>query len=190
MKPKGGASRPNRPPAGGSVWGVPQATVFDEGWLRVLFEQPRVDVRVKVAQVRGVPEIVALHIDPADPLKAGDRPTVITSAMTHRIPLRQLKGEYLKMSRPPWASEPDTFWEAPRRGPFPLPPERVQEVAEIYRRAVDAGKSPLQAIKDAYHISRATASKYIKRARKAGFLGPARPGRSGEDIEPQRESRA
>lgn len=182
MKPQGGTSGPKPRSPGSSPWGVPAFTIFDDGWLRVLFDHPRVDVMVKVEHVRGVPEIVALHVDASDPLTAGGVPAVITSTVIHRIPLRQLKDEYRKLSSPSYGKEPHNFWQTPRRGPTPLPLERFREVAVIYRQAVAEGSSPLQAIKDRFHVERATASKYIKRAREEKFLGPARSGRPGEDL--------
>jgi hypothetical protein len=73
-------------------------------------------------------------------------------------------------------------------------PERVKEalrvadaaganlegVAALYREAHALGRSARQEIAEAFDISPSTAAKRIMAARKAGLLGPARPGKAGE----------
>jgi hypothetical protein len=58
--------------------------------------------------------------------------------------------------------------------------DELVEIAAIYRAAVTEGKAPTEAVKDAKHVSRAQASRWIARARAEGILGPARRGLGGE----------
>jgi hypothetical protein len=64
----------------------------------------------------------------------------------------------------------------------------LPEVAQIYRANV-ATKGTRQAICDHFHVSPATAARAIERARKAGHLRPAIPGRAGEAPEPEKSRR-
>lgn len=70
--------------------------------------------------------------------------------------------------------------KAPRRG-LPLTDDELREVADIYREAVARGdRSPTRAVGEAKHAARSTAARWVGKARKKGFLGPAMPGRAGE----------
>ena len=61
-----------------------------------------------------------------------------------------------------------------------LPDELLEEVARVYRYALGRGWPPTNAVKKALNVSRPTAGRYVVRARRAGLLGPARPGVAGE----------
>lgn len=56
----------------------------------------------------------------------------------------------------------------------------LRRVAATYRAAHRAGLPPTQAVMEGEHVSRAQAGRLVKRARGAGFLGPAAPRKSGE----------
>lgn len=61
------------------------------------------------------------------------------------------------------------------------PSERLKRAAGIYRQAVKLGDNPVNAVmRDLDIKSKSTAAKIVVRARKAGYLGPAKPGRAGE----------
>jgi hypothetical protein len=63
----------------------------------------------------------------------------------------------------------------------PITPDRLTEVARVYRDALADGRHPTQAVADELHISDAYARKLVSRARDEGSLGPALGrGRAGE----------
>ena len=55
----------------------------------------------------------------------------------------------------------------------------MRKVAATYKAALAAGEGPTQAIAHQEYVSRSTASRWVKEARKAGHLGPATPRRAG-----------
>lgn len=67
----------------------------------------------------------------------------------------------------------------PRRG-APLTDRDLIQVARIYRAAMERGDPPTKMLADRMKVGRATASRWIKRARNDGHLGEAIPGRAGE----------
>ena len=68
----------------------------------------------------------------------------------------------------------------PRRG-IPLSDDELREVATIYRGALAEGRRPTKAVMQAMHVGRATASRWLARARQRGHLGNVpRPGVAGE----------
>lgn len=84
--------------------------------------------------------------------------------------------------RPPGAAERAAIYaehadggRKPRRG-VPVTDDQLATVAKVYREAMDAGDPPTLAVAGAYGVARSTAARWIQRARKGGFLGPARPG--------------
>lgn len=56
----------------------------------------------------------------------------------------------------------------------------LEEVAAAYRLASLLGEPPTQTVADRFAVSRATAGRWILKAREAGHLGDALPGRAGE----------
>jgi hypothetical protein len=72
--------------------------------------------------------------------------------------------------------------ERPRPGPKPKSDAHLQRVARIYRAAIERGtRAPREAIVDEFTVAYSTASKWIRDARRRGFLGPAiAPGTAGE----------
>lgn len=67
----------------------------------------------------------------------------------------------------------------PRSG-APLTDDDLQNVADLYRAALADGRPPTQTIANEMHASRATAARWVARARERGLLGAAIPGRAGE----------
>jgi len=83
----------------------------------------------------------------------------------------------------------DAFTENQNRGLRSVPLNRrrnrithqhLQEVAEVYRGAWDAGAPPTQAVANHFAVSHSTAAHYVSRAREAGVLRPAKNSRGGE----------
>ena len=67
----------------------------------------------------------------------------------------------------------------PRRG-IAVSDDDLREIAVIYRAALAEQRRPTKAVMEAMHVSLATASRWVARARDLGYLGPARPGAAGE----------
>jgi hypothetical protein len=60
-----------------------------------------------------------------------------------------------------------------------LTDEFLAEVSDIYRQHVATGK-PSKAVAEHFHYTNASARRVVREARLRGLLGPARPGRGGE----------
>ncbi len=70
----------------------------------------------------------------------------------------------------------------PRQG-IPVSEDDLREVATVYRAAVTARQPPTRAVMERWNVARATASRWIARARADGYLGKAQPGKAGELID-------
>ena len=113
-----------------------------------------------------------------------------------RLPLRELVDEVVDQAallgeeRLPTKAEREAFGGElaatfPRAEPGKrLPDELLEEVARVYRYALQRGLPPTEAVKEALDVSRSTAGRYVVRARRAGLLGRASPGVAGE-LEPK-----
>ena len=69
---------------------------------------------------------------------------------------------------------------ARRRTRSRITDEELIRVAEVYRAAYSSA-GPTKAVADELHLTRVTAGRHVKLARKRGFLGPTRPRVAGED---------
>ena len=58
--------------------------------------------------------------------------------------------------------------------------EHLEQVARVYRQALDTGIPPKKAVSAELHASTSTAGRWISQARKRGILGPTMPGKKGE----------
>jgi hypothetical protein len=67
-----------------------------------------------------------------------------------------------------------------RRGRVGMTDEFYGHVAEQYRALVARGERPTTGLARAQGVGRSTASRWVREARKRGFLGPAMPRRAGE----------
>jgi hypothetical protein len=56
----------------------------------------------------------------------------------------------------------------------------LENVAQVYRQAIAERRHPKKAVQEAWHVSEATAGRYIMLARKRGYLGKTRRGKKGE----------
>jgi hypothetical protein len=54
----------------------------------------------------------------------------------------------------------------------------LEKVASIYRRALDQGEAPTEAVKTVLHGSRSSAGRWVEQARRRGFLPPTTAGRA------------
>jgi hypothetical protein len=102
---------------------------------------------------------------------------------------------------PAWEAEPGFApWDATlraireaRRQPRPgvlVSDDHLRQVEAAYRAAMAQGQPPTRAVMEQWHVARATASRWIARARDRGFLGAARQGVAGERTsDPKQEER-
>lgn len=69
--------------------------------------------------------------------------------------------------------------QARARGGRPkLDPKIYRDAAGIYEAALNRGASPRQAVVDEMHVAESTASRYIREARRLGFLPPTTRGKA------------
>ena len=61
-----------------------------------------------------------------------------------------------------------------------LTEDLLSEVAAVYRQAIAERRPPKKAVQAAWHVSEATAGRYIMRARQRGYLGRTVAGKKGE----------
>ena len=130
----------------------------------------------------GSPHCRALEV------RAGDDGDV-SSTILRGVPVAQLLSEVVtaaafKIAPPPTEDSapklaPDSYRET-QLHQTPLTDENLQQVATLYRAAVEQGDHPTETVANAMHVSRSTAARWVTRARKRGFLGPAMRGRGGE----------
>lgn len=172
--------------------------------VTVGFPQQRVQVTATVRDVDGVPQIVALEVQAHDPrswhpaphwtkgqqrqfrrmtqaMAANNPPTVISTDLLRAVPLRELLAAYLQMAPRPRLVDFDT--ELPPRtvGRERKTRQHYQEVAQVYRQALQQRRPPRVAIQQHFGVKRAAASLYIAKARDLGLLGDyPRPGIPGE----------
>jgi hypothetical protein len=64
-----------------------------------------------------------------------------------------------------------------------LTDDLLAEVAQVYRENVATGK-PSQAVAAHFNYTASSARRVVREARLRGLLGPARPGRGGEEALP------
>lgn len=184
------------------VQDAPPIAEVRDGWFA--FALPGIGwVWVALARVEGLQEIVGLRID-VDPMFAGesdphvlDLPAperrqwaidnappgaapmaVVTAERLRRIPLAELRAA--AAARLAGGDAFEAFRKVSRQQGKALPDKHYQQVADVYKAAVDRRQPPLRAVEDQWRISRAGAAKYVKRARELGFLGwPERRGVAG-----------
>lgn len=56
----------------------------------------------------------------------------------------------------------------------------LAEVADVYRKALESGQPPTQAVEKHFTTTHSTAARWVREARKAGALGPAQGPKAGE----------
>jgi hypothetical protein len=157
--------------------------------------------RVQILVLEGRPQCVRFESWTLDP----DRP--VTPEALHRFPLGQAIEEATLMASRPADQIPRrlVFWDSAEqaraertavrahyrqrpksRKPKKLTDEFLTEVADVYRKNVATGK-PSKAVQEHFHYTPASARRVVSEARRRDFLGPARPGRGGEQSQPKEE---
>lgn len=187
------AHHPLGPPIAGAL--------RSDGYLEIFFPYPAVRVAVLVEDVEGRPEIVGLEVKPVREIRTElaeewakvsealrprrskemerEVPFVLKSDILRQLPLRQLRDIYL-MEVANGKIDFQLLNPTVEHGPKPPSDELVRAVAETYSQALTSGTPILAAIQARHHIARATATKYIRLAREAGYLGwPSKKGSAG-----------
>ena len=77
--------------------------------------------------------------------------------------------------------------DAPRWTRRRMTTEHLEAVAAIYRKAWDVGQPPTMAVAAHFTVSHGTATRWVREARKARKLGPARIGAAGEFLSRRRK---
>lgn len=158
----------------------------------MIFGHPPLQVLVKIAEVDGLPQVEALRVEPQiETMVRGKtafsflgvpgpdpKPVAITSRLLRALPLGAVREKALGQTALSVTLGPIG---PPSQGPQPVPLAKLEQVAAIYRDAVDHGsRKPLSAIGDALGVKRSTAAKYVRLARERGLMGwPSRDGKPG-----------
>lgn len=100
----------------------------------------------------------------------------ITVELTRRIPLIKLEKEAKEKAFP--KPKFNATLQGAQRGST-LPDDLLEEVATIYKDALNYSVSPIKAVAEAFNISKSTAAKRVMLARKQGYLGKATRGKAG-----------
>ena len=160
--------------------------------------------RMQLAVIDGRPRCVQLVCWTVDATRT------VTPEALHRFPLGRLVEDAALMASRPSDEVPRSVerWESidqiraeraavaahHRQRPNgrkrkALTDEFLSEVAAVYRQHVATGK-PSKAVEEQFHYTAASARRVVREARLRGFLGPAHPGRGGEQSQPKEENDA
>lgn len=136
------------------------------------------NVTLEWATVNGAPQPTGISIA----LARGEG--TLNSSVLRELPIGALARYDLQHGAARVSSSRPNPQPAPKdRGPQrgqSLDPKILDQVARLYQQAVTTGVPPAMLIAHQFAISQSAAAKRIMAARKAGFLGPASPGKKGE----------
>jgi hypothetical protein len=139
-----------------------------------------------------------IGINPSGPvclrLTLAGSPSEPLSSTSIRVPLRELVdeivvelGAFAAAATATKKYDPEAFRRALAEAvaPHPEPGKRLPDVflasvADVYRYALKLGQPPVNAVAEAFNVSRSTAGRYVVRARRRGMLGEAITGKAGE----------
>ena len=147
--------------------------------LRSVGTQPAVSLKIEVRQGIPVCTEVKLRAHPDGPeIRPTDLKAVhVDSLVEQAVALCTLHPEpdgALSVSAPTPADRRNAQRARrvrPGRGRPPVPPQRLQQVADLYRRHTDGGR-PVQVICEVLGISERTAARYVDKCRSNGLLPP------------------
>ncbi|EWT05058.1 hypothetical protein N864_07625 [Intrasporangium chromatireducens Q5-1] len=145
----------------------------------------------KTADGRMVCTGMIIGLSQAHPGHVG--PLEITSRDLRRIPVAELVGRAIYADQAPEhhaparrraiAGAPESLTLKRNPGPKGHPDKHFQQVAEMYRRALEESpRAPIVWLTKELHADRSTVARWLRRARDKGFLGEATPGRAGESV--------
>jgi hypothetical protein len=173
----------------------------EDRWLKlgVLPEMGAWDVRVRVARVDGMIQVVGIRLEPPRDQEPTSRHVISSKslpALKHRAIARAREMVVGKKPKPPqldWWDNDDDAWDLASPGPGRGYSDDFYEVvALLYHMAVQEGEKPVPQIQQYMGIEKIdTVNKWIAKARKKGMLTPGRPGvAEGEWIPPDRRNPA
>lgn len=189
-------------PARTSVTWLPKGSDAASTWLSELADDDW--VYLTASDESGEPYDVALRLQRTEQgrvictaLVAGNvmpwsgQPVEVTSRSLREIPIAELLGTAMASTAVPGAygvavsallnALPEATFEHARPGPKGHTEEHFKKVAIFYRHALSvAPDRPLEWLAAKMGVSTSTARRHVQRARDRGMLGPAVPGKAGE----------
>ena len=120
------------------------------------------------AEVDGQVECVGVDIHALDN-------TPLTAAFVRSLPIGSMMSEALAATD----DRPLKPERRSKRGRQSWPPERLEQVAEVYRRALNLKQPPTRAVAKHFGVSSSMAAKLVHRCRGLGLLDPTQPGKAG-----------
>jgi hypothetical protein len=121
-------------------------------------------------------------------LLVGGNVTEVTATSLRALPLGEIVDELSRQYAPSAREGLAPLWFRPTRlGPHGIPRERLAQVAQLYRRALDEQRgAPVRWLCE--HITgpngkptpEPTVRRWLQRCRDLGLLGPSIPGKAGE----------
>jgi hypothetical protein len=129
-------------------------------------------------------DIVNDRVEPIEFTVRAPKGKAVTAEALRRIPFGRLvsdrRSEQRRLVKKAIEREPRLPEGDKYLAPYDRPGADLGRVAAVYREAHARGLAPVEAVAEALGIARSTAAKRVMDARRAGALGPARPGKSGE----------
>ncbi len=166
-----------------------------EPWVHVdLPDLPWV-VGVRTATIAGAIRIIGVTLEPRlddEGAPIGDfrsRDLIVSAEALRTLPLRRIQDVVRAHRQEDGMAVIEAMGRVERQPGKPWGDDHYRRVADVYETAVKVGRSPLEAVKTRWTVSRSMASKYIREARERGFLPwPSKPGQqsSAEDVSPLR----
>lgn len=158
----------------------------EDRWLKLgaVPEMGPWDVRVRLARVDGMTQVVGVRIEPPPDVTPTSRHVLNSNSLPHlkygAIKERR-KAVLARKSKPPkldWWENEDGDWDLDPPGPGrPYPDDFYEVVALLYSMAVEEGEHPVPQIMEYLGIEKAdTVNKWIAKARKKGMLSGGRLG--------------
>lgn len=126
-----------------------------------------------------------------------ERPREVNAAVLRSIRIPEILAGALRIADVPddfgamvrYLNERAPLADRVRPGAAGYGDEHFAEVAKAYRAAlIEAPHAPTKLLSERLHVSLPTARRWIQRARDRGYLGPATPGRAGEQAAQSREA--
>ena len=127
------------------------------------------EIGIKFTKISGMLRFTGISISSVDN-------AVITVEVYRRVPIIQLMKDALANILP--KPEFKATLTGAQRGAT-LPDDLLEEVARIYKDALNYGVSPIEAVAKAFSISKSTSAKRVMLARANGYLGKATRGKAG-----------
>lgn len=136
--------------------------------------------------------IVITEIAFQAPVDEEGEPGAVTSAALRQVPTGEIIATAIRSGcLPPYEEQPPSVPAAvepkPQPGRAPITDGQLREIAELYLEETAPGKprGAIKRIAERKDMSTPTVGRWVGRARDAGWLGPAVPGREGGEPGPR-----